>query len=156
MITRLWHDEPPPQIPAGLDPKIDKYIRELHDYAQRLGSLLTGYNLREAISQEGKVSFDWVQYVLDSDRDHRGPPDSDWLFDIVWNKAPLTGLVHMDWTIYDVDHAHVHNLCTEAVTDTGFLLTYDGTKITVHHDDHINCPWVTGDIFNAYMVYVRD
>jgi len=63
-LVKLLSGEPLPLPPPNVDPALDKYIRDLHNYLQRLGGYFTGQNIRE--SMVGELLFDkfldvWVE-----------------------------------------------------------------------------------------------
>jgi len=62
-LVRLLSSEPLPLPPTGQGPAIDKYVRDLHNYLQRLGTRFTAENILRTLNEEVET------WVLDKNLD---------------------------------------------------------------------------------------
>lgn len=156
MLSRLWRDEAPPQIPSDLSPELTKFFREYNDYIQRLGGLLSGYNIKEAIAQEGKFAVEWISHTLVSGDYTAG--STDWAFSETWANCAISGMRLLTCGIDDVDGAPeiFSNICSFESNYPNTLLQYNGSAISIYHDVGAGCLWDVGDIIRITIVYERD
>lgn len=82
-LIKILNGEPLPRPPVDVGPEIDKYIRDLHNYLQRLWSAFTGTNIKITVDEEGagtssdKYEDVWLEVsgtgsVVVSNKDWRG------------------------------------------------------------------------------------
>jgi len=58
-IQRLIAGEPLPLIPEGVSPEVDRYLRALHEFLRRLGSILSDENLVSITTELTELGSMW-------------------------------------------------------------------------------------------------
>jgi len=155
MISRLFSSEPVPRIPSDIEPSMEKYLRELHDYIRRLGGLMTGENLEESVAQEGGLAWDVVQHPLTLANHNAGPP-AYWSFSEPWTKAVESKIVHLYAVILEENGAKVANRALTVPDGPAVCIKIDSGKVSVLHAEGGACMWEAGGVVSILIAYERN